>query len=284
MAATARQAKASLQNSLIQNIEKATTKVFLDILEIEVAAKVSERKISSHSQTIESMTSRLFGLVSFGDDIGLTGFDSQFISAAITHLAGGNIGTGVDRNVTNTDAAIFKLVINNILTHVFDTPEVAQTGVRMDGYELEKAPLMFLLAEQKYALLRVDIKDVEAANLGQFEIAIPVTCMEKISAMELRNSALLDHDTWRVAMSKIARDAPIELDTIVQRMDISLGEILDLKKGDLLDLPNGSLNALSLEGQTPNGPKTIFTGHLGALKTHKAFKIARIPDEEYALF
>ena len=247
-------------------------------------AAVSERTISSHIETIETMTSRLFGIVSFGDDVGLTGFDSRFINTAITHLAGGVASANDERPVTNTDAAIFKLVINKILSQVFDLSEVSETDVGMQGYELEKAPLMFLLAEKKYALLRVNIKDVGGTDLGQFELAIPLTCMEKISAMEQRHSTLLEHDTWRVAMSQIAIDAPIELDTIVQRMDVSLGKILDMKKGELLDLSNGSLTTLSLEGQTPSGPKIIFRGHLGALKTHKAFKITRIPDEEYALF
>ncbi|MHA1128178.1 MAG: FliM/FliN family flagellar motor switch protein [Alphaproteobacteria bacterium] len=283
-AAAVRQAKASLQNSLVQNIEKATARVFLDFLEIEVVATVSERTISSHTKTIEAMTSRLFGVVSFDKDVGLTGFDSNFINTAITHLAGGTASPRDERPVTNTDAAIFKLVINKILSQVFDLPEATETDVGMHGYELEKAPLMFLLAEKKYALVRVTIKDVQDVNLGQFELAIPLTCMEKISAMELHNSTLLEHDTWRTTMSQVAIDAPIELNTIVNRMSVSLGEILGMKKGDLLDLPNGSLTALSLEGRTPNGPKVIFKGHLGALKTHKAFKITRIPDEEYALF
>lgn len=282
-AAAARQAKASLQNSMIKNIEKATARVFLDFLEIEVVAEVSERTISSHIQTIEAMTSRMFGIVSFGDDVGLTGFDSQFINTAVTHLAGGVRAASGDRPVTNTDAAIFKLVINKILTQVFDIPDVTQSDVGMQGFEREKAPLLFLLAEKKYALLRVKINDVEGADLGQFELVIPLTCMEKISAMEQRNSTLNEHDTWRSAMSRIAIDAPIELHSIVSRMDVSLGKILDMKEGDMLDLTNCSLTNLSLEGRTPNGPKTIFTGHLGALKTHKAFKITRIPDEEHTI-
>ena len=282
-AAAARQAKASLQNSMIKNIEKATARVFLDFLEIEVVAEVSERTISSHIQTIEAMTSRMFGIVSFGDDVGLTGFDSQFINTTVTHLAGGVRAASGDRPVTNTDAAIFKLVINKILTQVFDIPDVTQSDVGMQGFEREKAPLLFLLAEKKYALLRVKISDVEGADLGQFELVIPLTCMDEISAMEQRNSTLHEHDTWRAAMSRIAIDAPIELHSIVSRMDVSLGKILDMKKGDMLDLTNCSLTNLSLEGRTPNGPKMIFTGHLGALKTHKAFKITRIPDEEHTM-
>ena len=280
-AAATRKSKASLQSSLIQNIEKATAKIFLDFLGIEVAAAVADRTISSHSKTIDAMSSILFGIVGFGDEVGLCGFNAQFIDTAITHLAGGSSGASVARPATKTDAALYKLIINKILCQVFNQPEVSEAEVGMQGYELEKAPLMFLLAEKEYALLRVHISDVENLDLGQFELAIPLTCVEKISAMEARNSTLLEHDVWRISMSQIAIDAPIELNAIVQRMEVSLGQILDMKKGDLLELTDGSLTALSMEGLTASGPKVIFTGHLGALKTQKAFKITRIPDEEH---
>lgn len=283
-AAATRKAKASLQSSLVQNIEKATAKVFLDFLGIEVAATVAERTISSHSQTIDAMSSILFGIVGFGDEVGLCGFNAQFIDTAITHLAGGSSGASVARPVTKTDAAIFRLIINKILCQVFNQSEVSEAEVGMQGYELEKAPLMFLLAEKEYALLRVHLSDVENVDLGQVELAIPLTCVEKMSAMETRNFSLLEHDVWRRSMSQIAIDAPIGLNAIVQRMEVSLGRILDMKKGDLLELTGGSLSALSMEGRTASGPKVIFTGHLGALKTQKAFKITRIPDEEHALF
>lgn len=160
-AAATRKAKASLQNSLVQNIEKATAKVFLDFLGIEVVATVAEHTISSHTQTIDAMSSILFGIVGFGDEVGLCGFNAQFIDTAITHLAGGSSGASVARPVTKTDAALFKLIINKILCQVFNQFEVSEAEVGMQGYELEKAPLMFLLAEKEYALIRVHISDVE---------------------------------------------------------------------------------------------------------------------------
>ena len=86
----------------------------------------------------------------------------------------------------------------------------------MQDYVLDKAPLAFLLAEMKFALLRINIEGVENV--------------------------------------------------------------------DLLDLADGSLTALSLEGRIKSGPQIIFKGHLGPLKTQKAFKITRVPDEDYALF
>lgn len=282
-AASTRQAKASLPNSLVKNIEKATAKVFLDNLNVEVAATVSERKIDSHTKTIDTISSIMFGIVDFDDEVGLTGCDARFIDTAIMHLAGGASYTNEIRSITKTDAAIFKLVINKILQLAFAQQDAEEFAIEMHGYEVEKAPLMFLLAEKKHALLRVHIIENENNEIGQFEIIIPLTCIERISASEMSASAQIEHVIWREAMSEVANDAPIELDTVVQRMRISLGQVLELKKGDLLDLTDGSLTSLSLEGQTSSGPKTIFKGHLGALKSQKAFKITRIPDEEYSM-
>lgn len=283
-AAEARQARASLQNSLVKDIEKATAKVFLDYLNVEITATVSERTISSHTQTIEAMSSILFGIVDFDHEVGLAACDAQFIDTLIIHLAGGAIGENEARAVTRTDAAIFKLVVNKILKQVFELHDIADIVSRMQNYKLEKAPLVFLLAEKKYALLRVHAHNNESIGMGKFEIVIPLSCIDRISAAEIRNSNQLEHDIWRGFMSEIAIDAPIELKTIVQRMEISLGQVLEMKKGDMLDLTDGSLTDLSLEGQTSSGPKTIFKGHLGALKSQKAFKITRIPNDEYHTF
>lgn len=139
------------------------------------------------------------------------------------------------------------------------------------------------MSEKPYALLRILIRDNEDAELGQMELAIPLSFIEQIALKELHNSTELVHDIWCETMIKIAADASIELNIVVQRMDVLLSRILELKPGDLLELTHGSLTALTLEGNTSAGPKTIFEGHLGALKTQKAFKITHIPDDEHLL-
>ncbi|MEO1919164.1 MAG: FliM/FliN family flagellar motor C-terminal domain-containing protein [Paracoccaceae bacterium] len=82
-------------------------------------------------------------------------------------------------------------------------------------------------------------------------------------------------------MLKVATEAPIESDTVVQRMNLSIGRILAMKRGDMLELIDGSLGALVVEGQTANGPKVVFNGHLGALNSHKAFKVTSTTDLDY---
>ncbi|MGE4611224.1 MAG: hypothetical protein AAED33_07510 [Paracoccaceae bacterium] len=178
-AAEARQTEASLQNSLVQNIEKAISKVFLDLLKVEVLAKVSERTSRSQSSTILAMTYIMFGIIRFEDDVGLCGFDANFIDTAIKYLVGGTTRDDAERAVTKTDAAIFELIINKILAQAFGPILSENNGISMQGYELGKAPLAFLLAERDYALLRVHIGDIKGANLGLFELAIPLAASKK---------------------------------------------------------------------------------------------------------
>lgn len=104
-----RLANASLKSVLVTNIEKETSKVFLDLLKLEVSASVTQRTIGTQVETIEALTSILYGIVGFGDNIGLAGFDERFINSTIATLAGGSLDPNNDRRATVTDAAIFKL-------------------------------------------------------------------------------------------------------------------------------------------------------------------------------
>lgn len=283
-ATATKQASASLQSSLVKNLEKAAAKVFLDYLNVDVTATVSERIINTHTQTIEAMSSILFGIVDFDDVVGLTGCDAQFINTAIIHLAGGTIDPDTSRAVTKTDAAIFELVINKVFMQFFDILDTSDITSGMRDYKLDKAPLAFLLSETNYAMLRVRISDKQNAEMGQIEVVIPLTCIDRISASEMCDSIQHERNNWQGSMTNIASHAPIELNTIVQRMKASLGDVLNLKTGDLLGLKDGSLKDLSLEAPTTSGQKTVFKGQLGALKSQKAFKIAHIPDYQNTLF
>ncbi|MEO1919165.1 MAG: hypothetical protein ABGW81_05580 [Paracoccaceae bacterium] len=127
--------------------------------------KVSERTSRSQSSTILAMTSIIFGIVKFDDDVELCGFDASFIDIAIKNLVGGTTRDDAERTVTKTDAATFDLIINKIPTQALGPILSKNNGILIQGYELEKAQLEFLLAERYYALLRVHIDDIKGTNL-----------------------------------------------------------------------------------------------------------------------
>ena len=276
-ASSNRRAQASLQNSLVQKIEKTTSRVYLDFLKSDVQARVSQQVVDSQVRTIGAMTSALFGTVVFGDDMSLLGFDAQFVDAAITLIAGGTRGAEVDRPITKTDVAIAASIFNRVLSGVFTSFSLGADGpIAISGFETEKAPLAFLLAEKKYALLRIEITDVAQESLGQIELVLPLSCIERISEQEHHALSAKEHKLWQTTMIDLAHSAPIELDTVIQRMRLPLGEILDLKKGDFLEIPQGSLENLSLEGRGRKTHIIVFRGHLGAQNSRKAFKVTGV--------
>ena len=284
-AGSIRQAKASLQNSLVKNLETSIGKVFLDILGVEVRAIVSGSTVTTQKTTIKTMTSNLFGIVSFDDEIGLSGFNTTFVNSIISLLTLGRSEKADPRSVTSSDAAMVRYIINKILTDVFENYQAADDDlVQMSEYETVKAPLTYLLNSKKYALLTIGILDVHKFDIGAIELAIPLTYITKTFPIDALPSDKDRINEWAETMATIVAESPIELDAIVQRMNVPLGKILKFKAGDLLDLTDGSLATLTLDGQTSTGPTTTFTGQLGALKSNKAFKVARIIDEEYRLF
>lgn len=286
-AASERLAKASLQNSLVHNIERATSKVFLDMLGMEVAGAVIVSAINSHRNTIENMASVLFGILDLGEDTGLTGFDAQFIDSAVGVLSGAPHNDKVEpsREPTHTDAALVRRIINAILVEIFNAKnapspdELPVPGITMEGHVVDKAPLMFLLQDQRYARLRISVKGCENTLFGHFELVLPLTCIEKFATDDASGSIEVERQNWLAQMSDAAEHALLEMDSIVQRMPVPLSAILGMKKGDLLELSSGSLANLTLEASTNTGPHVIFHGQLGALKTQKAFRITHTSDD-----
>lgn len=284
--AAERKAKASLQNALVHDIEHATAKVFLNLLHTQITAVVVGSKISSHVDTIDNMRGSLFGILEIGNDVGLAGFDAQFIDTAVSILTGTNPGLELsDRDATQTDAALAKMLINTILTEVFTCADNAGNtparSVQMKDHETQKAPLVFLLHKRRYALLSVSIAGPNGDGFGLFELVLPLGCIEKFAAEDAAITNDIPQTSWEDQMINVAENSLLTLTAVVDRIKLPLGEILDLQVGTLLELSCGSLNDLKLEAQTESGTKTLLKGHLGALNTNKAFKITQTTDQIY---
>lgn len=265
-----RQASAALQASLIDEIMHSTSKIFLEMLNTEVTAKISKRMIKSADEIIDAMTTSQYNVLRMRDHNGLVGLNSKFIDTVVNGLTGApNAAAGdVQRACTPTDIALSAVIYNAILVDVFYAP------MELQGKETEKAPLIFLLPEDRYAFLNIEILNGEQTSLGNFELMLPLPCVEAFAAP---NASLPDeHQIWQDHMLLIAEDALLELDSVIQRIPVSLDTILNLKIGDSLDVSDGSLDHLEMAASTLNGQHVIFKGQLGSLKTHKAFRVTSL--------
>lgn len=265
-----RLAGAALQPSLIEEIAQSTIRVFLEMLDMEITAKVSNRMVKPAVSVIDAMRTVQYNIVEMHNQTGLVGLSSEFIETAVSGLTGApsQSGGGVDRPPTPTDTALSGLIFNEMLSHVFDTE------IEIQGFEIDKAPLIFLLQDDRYASMNIEIFDLEGASLGNLELVLPLPCIESFTAP---NTNEPDHrQLWHNHMHAVAEIAPLELDSVIQRIPVSLDTVLNLKIGDVLDVSEGSLEHLEMAASTPKGQHVIFKGQLGSLKTHKAFRVSSL--------
>ncbi|MEE9453984.1 MAG: hypothetical protein V3V13_06340 [Paracoccaceae bacterium] len=289
--AAKRHAKAALQNSLVTDLEKSIAKVFLTLLHDEVSASVCDSSIKSSKNAIEDMGACLFGILDAYGGKGLAGFDLAFINAITALLMGAKNAGGKpaeERPISQTDASLSAMVINAILAEAFfgTNPQPQNSPIPpafgMNGHKLVKAPLFYMLFEDKYAFLRIEISNKNNDSYGQIELILPLSCIATFTSNDTNTSAMAEREIWRDTMQTIATISPLEFETVLQHMPIPLGEVLGFKIGDTLDLPDGSLEHLILEAQTQSGPLSVFDGQLGALKTKKAFRVSRRLHDETA--
>lgn len=262
-----RQAQSSLQHSLIAEIEHTTAKVFLELIDEEVSVRIAGRSINTPALIIDRLETPLYNMVEIQGNSGIVGISDQFMGIAVSRLTGAKNTQGKksERPITPTDVALAGVIFSEILTQIFGAP------IEMAGYENEKAPLVFLLPDERYAFLNIEILDKQDGTLGNIELVLPLPCIESFMTP---SSGLPDQQSiWQDHMALIAENTPLSLDSVIQRIPVSLEGILGLKVGDILEISEGSLQHLEMEAPTTKDPHTLFKGQLGSLNAHKAFRV-----------
>lgn len=287
-----RRAHAALHGALVSDLELYSSKAFLTLLQCEAKASVTNSSILSKSKVNAALNGPLYGILNLNGGTGLVAFDASFIDAVITGLSG-EVSKSLPpepRPISATDAALATLVLNTILKDVFFHGDaqsaVAATDFGMVDYSTQKAPLIYLLTEQKYALLSIRIQNT-TRELGGFDLIAPISCINAFAAPDALHTTESVQKNWQTHMNDVAVTTKIEMRAVLQHMPIALGELLNLKAGHLLCIPNGNMADLSLEAPTTGKPLLLCKGQLGALSINKAFKVKQVigsalPDVETA--
>ncbi len=265
-----RQAQSSLQHSLISEIKHTTAKVFLELIDEEVSVKITDRTIDSPALIVERLKTSLYNIVEIQGNCGIVGISDQFIDTAVSRLTGATSKQSekTERAVTPTDVALTGVIFSEILNQTFGG------SIETAGYDDEKAPLIFLLPDARYASLNIEILDNQNESLGNIELVLPLPCIESFVTPSSDTSDR--QNIWEPHMTEVAENALLSLDSVIQRIPVSLEVILGLKVGDMLDLSEGSLQHLAMEAATTKEQHTLFKGQLGSLNTNKAFRVTAL--------
>ncbi len=275
-------ASASFQEALVKDISHKLAKVILETMSIEVMVEVQTSSIRSPSRIIDVMNTILFGHIHLDEELGVAGFDAAIIEFFAGNLSGiGVVGTEAEseRSPTNTDAALCSYILSKVLGAVFNDSESFGNTIPkhfMKGFGLGKAPLIYQLQQDKYAYLPVAIRTPDGGVIGNIELVFPLLSLKPFCG---NRNALPDagkKEVWQRHMSKIVNETPLKLISVMQKIQMPLGEVLSLGLGDFLEFSNVALDEVSLSARTAQGDISVFSGRLGTLKSNKAVCLSRI--------
>jgi flagellar motor switch protein FliM len=123
----------------------------------------------------------------------------------------------------------------------------------------------------------------EAGRRGRFTLILPLSALDVIRAsIQARNvQAQRDrpNDLWKTLMRRAAANAPVRVDAVLHRQNLSLAALQGLQPGQLLEIPRQAVEEIELTIPQPGGRTVVLAvGRLGAYQDNKVIKLATPPD------
>ncbi len=275
-----------VQNQLAAKVEYAAARGVTAALGVTVEAIVEDSRVTRLGSLIDTlpMPGHFVVMYSATGDQALAGLDMRLVDHVVDIVAGGDPNNSENlptRKPTPLDAALCGPVIDAIMQQLYEeiralgrdaTPEPFKHG------HIEHIPtnLNYLLSEQQYLSIRVNLDIGENARTGHLNIALPLSWIEPIEPVLRRIShapAKSDSTIWRRHMRSVVRRAPLKLTAVIDAFRMPVADMAYLEVGKLFPLPSISLDDVRLEMETGGERRIIARGRLGIHKQNKAIKI-----------
>ena len=274
-----RRARDSLRTSLTPELERAISKSFLELFDLEVSAHFTQKTLNSPKEILVSLETTLFNVMGMHVGAGLICADRRFVNSVVRGLVGVKIDPAQelsDRETTPTDVALCSHFLKKSMTGIF--AKLGETGKEIGflDHETEKAPLAFILNAPRYAFLRMIITNDDGGQFGQLEFVLPIPCLEVFAQPNDHSESADERAKWRQAFDEISQTTPLEFSSVIARTNVPLSELMDMAPGNIIELGSGSLQNLLLEANTNDGVAEFYRGQLGALSQYKAFKVSDV--------
>ncbi len=132
-------------------------------------------------------------------------------------------------------------------------------------------------------VIGMDLSLGEAGRRGNFTLVLPLSTLDVIRAsVQARNvQAARDrpNDLWKTLMRRAAANAPVRVDAVLHRLNLSLAALQGLQIGQVFEIPRQSVEEIRLAIQQPGGRTALLAqGRLGAYQDMKVIKLDTAPD------
>ncbi len=249
-----------------------------------MAVQVSDPDVSAHASLQDAVRALPeHGLVAAVEDEdgrrGLIALAHPLVDALIEVQTTGYVEDGdlPPRNVTRIDEALCRDFLD-MLFGAFAQETSDTTGrdwpdrIAYGSIVVDRAQLNLLLPEQGYHLLKISVT-AAGRKTGDVVMLLPADPVlarrhaAKVGAGE--QDAPVD---WSKDMLAVLGAAPMELDAVLMRVTMPLGQVEALGVGDLVPFEHSDLSRVQLEGE---GGHVFAKGALGQKNGKRAFRLAR---------
>jgi flagellar motor switch protein FliM len=218
------------------------------------------------------------------DGLGLLILSPDLLVALVEVLTMGKCGTQTPdaRKPTRTDAAMVSpladLALANLEESLAEDGDLVWTsGFRFASFIEEARSLALLLEDVPYKVLSARLSLAYGARSGDMMLVLPaegVGAKPRLKANSVPSSVA--RPAFSAALAARVEDATCQLDAVVARISLSLGEVMGLSVDRLLILPSASLDRIRFEGMDG---RCVTIGKLGQ---HRGMRAIRLTDDALA--
>ena len=187
------------------------------------------------------------------------------------------------RALTGIDMALGRLHLEAVLA-AFSAAIAAGLGrpptkaLRLRDQRQNAAQLRLAPDYIDVLVIRLALTLAEAGRRGACDIILPLSALDVIRAsVEARASAAArerPNDLWRTLMRRAAAAAPVRVDAVLHRQEMSLAALQGLRVGQILEVPREAPGAIALTIDQPGRRRALIaTGRLGAFRDAKVVKL-----------
>ncbi len=191
-----------------------------------------------------------------GDALGLLALSPAVLSGLIEVQTMGRVlaQAPLPRKPTRTDAAMVAPVIERALAALDEaladeSDLVWAGGFRYASFLDDPRPLALLLEDHAYRVLTAQVSLSGGAKSGEVILAFPAEGRGRrpTLAATLANDAHAVH-AFTQSMTEVVMSVPCQLDAVLARVVLSLGDVIALEPGAIVPLPKATLTGVRLEG------------------------------------
>lgn len=213
-----------------------------------------------------------------GDSLGLLALSPAVLSGLIEVQTMGRVlaQAPLPRKPTRTDAAMVAPVIERALAALDqaladEADLIWAGGFRYASFLDDPRPLALLLEDLPYRVLTAQVSLSGGAKLGEVILALPAEGRGRRPSIA---SALAEDahavQAFTQALTDVVLGVPCQLDAVLARVVLPLGEVLGLAPGVVVPLPKATLAGIKMEGM---GGQALAEARLGQNSGMRAVRL-----------